>query len=186
MLFLVAALVSLSASAASYSTSISSPNGLYQGDTLISANGKYRLMLQHDGNLVVSRIADNALIWANYGFGATVAVVQPDGNFVAYDASGTAVWNSGTWGQAGTGPMTVRLYLEDDGALRLYNTGGSKIWSTLPDSSCPDGSKMMLYPVCVYSVYPNYTVPVPACSYSDAITSARQSYGPYVYGGVCR
>ncbi|OJH40029.1 hypothetical protein BON30_13250 [Cystobacter ferrugineus] len=143
MMFLVAALVSLNASAASYTRSISSPNGLYQGDMIISQNGQYRLLLQHDGNLVVSRIADNALVWANYAFGTTAVIVQPDGNFVAYDTNGAAVWNTGTWGKAGTGSMPVRLYLEDNGSLALYNTSGSLLWSTAgvqPQPYCGDGT----------------------------------------------
>jgi hypothetical protein len=142
MMFLVAALVSLNASAASYTRSISSPGGLYQGDTLISQSGEYRMLLQSDGNLVVSRISDNALVWANYAYGTVLVVVQPDGNFVAYDTNGTAVWNTGTWGKAGTGSMPVRLYLEDNGALTLYNTSGSLIWSTpgvQPPAYCGDG-----------------------------------------------
>jgi hypothetical protein len=142
MMFLVAALVSLNASAASYTRSISSPSGLYQGDTLISQSGEYRMLLQSDGNLVVSRISDNALVWANYAYGTVLVVVQPDGNFVAYDTNGTAVWNTGTWGKAGTGSMPERLYLEDNGALTLYNTSGSLIWSTpgvQPPAYCGDG-----------------------------------------------
>lgn len=183
-LFLVAILMSLNASAASYSTTIYAPNGLYQGDTLISANGKYRLMLQHDGNLVVSRIADNAVIWANYAFGTTLVVVQPDGNFVAYNTSTNptaAVWNSGTWGQAGTGPSPVHLVLYDDGSLKLWNTSGSQIWSTLADTSCPGGAKQQLFTVCVGD---RFTTVIPACSWSDALTFALQ-YGTYVYAGYC-
>jgi hypothetical protein len=143
MMFLVAALVSLNASAASYTKTIYSPNGLYQGDMLFSQNGQFRLMLQHDGNLVLSRVADNGLVWANYAFGTTVAVVQPDGNFVAYNASAVAVWNTQTGGRAGTGSNPVRLDLEDTGVLRLYNTSGVQIWTTAvvvpPAPYCGDG-----------------------------------------------
>ncbi|QRN93218.1 hypothetical protein JRI60_28920 [Archangium violaceum] len=143
MMFLVAALVSLNASAASYTRSISSPNGLYQGDMLISQNGQYRMLLQGDGNLVVSRISDNSLVWANYAYGTTVVIVQPDGNFVAYNTSTsptTAVWNTQTGGKAGTGSTPVTLYLEDNGTLKLYNTSGSLIWTTaVVQPYCGDG-----------------------------------------------
>ncbi|WP_167594326.1 hypothetical protein [Corallococcus coralloides] len=103
------------------------------GDTLISSNGNYRLLLQHDGNLVVSRIADNGLIWANYKLGATVVVVQGDTNFVAYDdrtSPATVIWHTGT----GVSPFTgATLRLHDDGALRLYNGLGTQVWSTPVD-----------------------------------------------------
>lgn len=137
MLCLVAALVSVSASAASYTGSITNDGGLRMGDTLISSNGKYRLLLQHDGNLVVSRIADNGLIWANYGFGATVAIVQGDTNFVAYNdttSPATVIWYTGT----GASPFTgATLRLHDDGALRLYNGNGTQVWNTPADPQTP-------------------------------------------------
>ncbi|MET0404399.1 MAG: hypothetical protein ABW123_18450 [Cystobacter sp.] len=185
-MFLVAALMSFSASAATY-TRLIAPEGLNQGDMLVSANGKYRALLQNDGNLVVSRLVDNALVWANYAYGTTFVVVQPDGNFVAYNTSthpATAPWNSQTAGKAGAGPMPVSLSLANDGSLVLRGTGGSEIWKSPPDFTCPGGVKMTLFPFCF--IRTNSTLSIPGCSYSDASDYAWSTYGNNVYPGVCR
>ncbi len=59
--------------------------------------------------------------------GSLSFVHQGDGNVVAYDAGrgGSAVWSSGTSGQA-----TDALVMQGDGNLVLYAPGGRPIWSS--------------------------------------------------------
>jgi hypothetical protein len=49
--------------------------------------------------------------------------MQGDGNLVVYSAAGTALWNSGTYGNAG-----ASLVLNDGGTLEIVDQG-TVIWS---------------------------------------------------------
>jgi hypothetical protein len=98
---------------------------LNPGGWITSPNGRYKLIYQNDGNLVL--YAGSQALWnsATYGRSAGRAVMQPDGNLVVYDASNRAVWNSNTWGNPG-----ARLALQDDGNLVIYDTSGRALWSS--------------------------------------------------------
>jgi LysM repeat protein len=62
--------------------------GLKPGDALTSQNGRYRLELQSDGNLVLT--APTGLAWDSdtRGKGTATAELQTDGNFVLYTQRG--------------------------------------------------------------------------------------------------
>lgn len=101
---------------------------------IVSNNGRYQLVLQSDGNLVLyglkGRVPGGAT-WATGtdGKGGTLAVLQSDGNFVLYGPSGRvsggALWGSGTDGKGGTS-----LVMQDDGNLVIYRADGSPVWGT--------------------------------------------------------
>jgi hypothetical protein len=86
-------------------------------DQLVSANGKVKLVMQGDGNLVLYRTDNNQALWASNTWQKPVdhAVMQADGNLVCYDRAGKAYWAAGTWGHAGAYAM-----LQDDGNLVIY------------------------------------------------------------------
>lgn len=65
-------------------------------DQLVSNNGKTRLIMQADGNLVLYR-NDGKALWASdtWGKPVNVAIMQDDGNFVCY-APGVAYWSTDT------------------------------------------------------------------------------------------
>ena len=72
---------------------------LYVGQELDTANRKYRLVLQGDGNLVLYDSNYHPLWYSRTdGRGTSNLVVQPDGNLVIYSAGG-ATWASNTVGQ---------------------------------------------------------------------------------------
>jgi hypothetical protein len=91
-----------------------------------SANGNYRLVLQTDGNLVLYTKSSQAL-WSTKtnGKGATRFVIQSDGNLVLYTSANQSVWSSKTNGKGGT-----KLVIQDDGNLVLLNGSGTSVWST--------------------------------------------------------
>jgi len=99
------------------------------GDALISSNGRYKLVLQGDGNLVIYN-GNNQGIWTagTWGMSINRAVMQHDGNFVAYDNNGSARFSSNTWRQVGS-----RLVMQSDGNLVIYQKGiarwGSNTWN---------------------------------------------------------
>ncbi|MFQ1004268.1 fibronectin type III domain-containing protein [Modestobacter sp. SSW1-42] len=98
---------------------------LFPGEELRSANGRYSLEMQQDGNLVV--YADDIRpLWHTHKWRpGTELDLQYDGNLVAYGTDGFDVWNSGTFGN-----RYSRLVIQDDGNLVLYGADGRPLWFT--------------------------------------------------------
>src|SRR5215208_92052 len=73
---------------------------LLAGESLTSAEGRYELAYQTDGNLVLYDGATGVALWWTGTVGEVPgeAVMQGDGNFVVYNAEGTPLWWSGTAG----------------------------------------------------------------------------------------
>jgi hypothetical protein len=100
---------------------------LAQDEALISPEGKYRLIMQGDGNLVVYRtecgIRPECATWqsaTSRETGKYVLAMQSNGNLVIYSgtrgALGGGIWNSHTdWGHG-----EYWLVLQDDGNLVVY------------------------------------------------------------------
>lgn len=99
--------------------------GLYPHQSLISCNGRYRLQLQGDGNLVFTDQQTNSVLWASgtVGNAADVMVMQGDGNLVIYDIKGDPLWASNTAGKPG-----LKLKLFNSGSLKLYDGAWGTPW----------------------------------------------------------
>jgi len=95
------------------------------GQSITSSDGRYRLIMQDDGNLVLYSI--NRPLWSSRTDGkpVTKATMQNDGNLVLYDAQGRPYWSSGTAGRG-----TSSLVMQGDGNLVIYDTGGQPTWSS--------------------------------------------------------
>lgn len=90
-----------------------------------SCDGRYSLVMQGDGNLVLYRAGVALWNTQTVGRGGAALVMQNDGNLVMYqNGTGKAVWNTGTAGHAG-----ATLAVQDDGNVVLYD-GGKALWST--------------------------------------------------------
>jgi hypothetical protein len=96
---------------------------LHEGEALHSSDGRYDLLMQTDGNLVL--YDHGTAIWSTNTLGnpGSSLVMQGDGNLVVYRPNGTAIWNTNTWGTAAD-----RLVLYDDGDLVLLDPTGQVIW----------------------------------------------------------
>ncbi len=100
---------------------------LHAGDYLESSDGRFRLIYQYDGNLVLYDTAGVPL-WASGTDGTSTGAVamQTDGNLVMYDAGSGPVWTSeGSYGHPG-----AYLVLQMDGNLVIYDTDGTPLWAT--------------------------------------------------------
>jgi outer membrane protein assembly factor BamB len=98
------------------------------GDQLLSVNGRARLAMQSDGNLVLYRTDTGAALWSTGTAGKPVthALMQTDGNFVLYNSNNSvAYWNAGTFGHPG-----ASLQLQDDANLAILNQNGTLLWQT--------------------------------------------------------
>ena len=106
-------------------SSLSADQSLTANQRLVSDDGRYQLIMQSDGNLVLYS-PYRALWWTGTnGRGATRAVMQHDGNLVLYDAQSRAVWYTRTDGNSNAG-----LALQSDGNLVVYNPQGRPLWYT--------------------------------------------------------
>jgi len=93
---------------------------LYKGESLKSANGRFELTLQNDGNLVLYE--KGKAIWSSEtnGKNAKKLVMQSDGNLVLYGPNGP-IWATNT-----SGNRNAYLMLQNDGNLVIYKA----VWST--------------------------------------------------------
>lgn len=98
---------------------------LKRGESLVSKNGKYRLTMQHDGNLVAYN--EEKPFWDTKTVDGSIFIVQVDGNTVLYDSAGKAVWESRSHGR-GNGPY--KLTVEDDQNIVCYHSNSRPMWTT--------------------------------------------------------
>jgi len=98
---------------------LKSLQNLTPGRSISSCDGRFKLLLQLDGNLVIYQ--GSRAIWASGTVNQRVAQVlmQHDGNLVEYTALGKAVWSSDTAGNYG-----AFIRLQDDGILSLIGSKG--------------------------------------------------------------
>jgi hypothetical protein len=101
---------------------------LTTGQELVSSNGKARLVLQSDGNLVLRRVDTGAALWASNTVGKPMALVrmQADGNVAGYSTDGSVFyWDTKTAYNPG-----ASLVLRDDGNLVVVAANGAQLWAT--------------------------------------------------------
>ena len=98
---------------------------LSAGQSITSANGRYTLIMQGDGNLVL--YASNSPLWSSgtNGNSGAYAVMQTDGNFVIYGPGGPAIWASGTWGD-----YNAEIRMQCDGNLVIYTPSNVPVWDS--------------------------------------------------------
>jgi hypothetical protein len=111
---------------------IASQTKLNSGDYIKSPDGRYTLVMQSDGNLVLYS-ADGTPLWTSGTGGqpGSYALMQNDGNFVVYNAGNVPLWWSGTWSK---GASTLKL--QNDGNLVLYrNSDNSITWQTMTQTN---------------------------------------------------
>lgn len=98
---------------------------IYRGQQLYSPNGKYRAILQPDGNFVL--YSPNRALWSSATCGKPVKslAMQSDGNLVLYTENSQALWHSHTWTRG-----VSRLTMQDDGNLVVYNSSNVATWNT--------------------------------------------------------
>ncbi len=105
--------------------SLQSTQQLLSGDSLESSNGRYRLYLQADGNVVLRDQQTSQALWSSQtnGSAAIRLKLQGDGNLVLRSADDASLWSSKTAGSGAT-----RLVLNSDGSLALYGANGP-VWA---------------------------------------------------------
>jgi len=98
---------------------------LNPGQSVVSPNGQYNLVMQSDGNLVLYVVGERPL-WdtSTWGHPGAYAVMRTDGNLVVY-GSGRALWASGTSGNPGAG-----VNVQSDANVVVYSNYGRALWDS--------------------------------------------------------
>ena len=102
-----------------------SGEALASGQKRVSADGRFQLEYQADGDLVLTHVGVGVLWQSGTKSAPGNAQMQLDGNLVVYDASGAPLWATGTGGHPG-----AWLVLQTDGNAILHGTDGTPLWAT--------------------------------------------------------
>lgn len=92
--------------------------------SITSPDGRFRLLMQGDGNLVLYE--GNSALWSSQtnGSGASLAAFGLDCRLAVY-AGGVAQWSSGATANTG-----CNLALQNDGNLVIYSPSSSPVWAS--------------------------------------------------------
>jgi hypothetical protein len=103
---------------------------LFDGSALVSPSGRYRLVLQSDGNLVL--YWEGQPLWnsGTRGDAPDHLVMQNDGNLVLYQGL-DVLWDSRSGG--GARSNAYYLNLQNDGSAVVYSPADKPIWTTNTD-----------------------------------------------------
>jgi uncharacterized protein YjdB len=138
----------------------------WQLTQLTSNDGRFTLSYQADGNLVLRQGA--SLRWAAGTNGVGYALMQGDGNLVAYTSAGTVQWQSGTWGHDGS-----FLRLENNGQAVIYSPTGAPLWTAGTNDGSPSSEGVASGPTTSDLGPPGDATPISgvenALSFVDAI-----------------
>ncbi|WP_327072861.1 hypothetical protein OG196_09425 [Kitasatospora purpeofusca] len=88
-----------------------------------------QLVMQADGNLVLTSLRSGQAIWSSntQDHPGAWATMQDDGNFAVYDTEYNALWSSQTWAGDNSGYFAV---VQDDGKFAVYAPGWDPKWAT--------------------------------------------------------
>ncbi|MFF9147249.1 tyrosinase family protein [Streptomyces sp. NPDC014861] len=94
------------------------------GDSIGSGDGRYRLVYETDGNLVLYQDGERTPRWSSgtQRRAPGMCVMQMDGDLTIDDADGQRVWSLGTDGHGN------RLRLTEEGALEVSGLSGEVAW----------------------------------------------------------
>ncbi len=109
----------------SYVNTILQPGKLLRGQWLETADRRFKMVLQSDGNLVL--YSPTKAVWSTLTNGSTAAylAMQQDGNLVLYDANDRPLWQSATNDRG-----ISALALQQDGNLVVYQGMVVPTWNT--------------------------------------------------------
>lgn len=105
--------------------SMAAGTALLPGQSRSSADGRFSLTYQADGNLVLYLFGTP--VWSSNTFGSPgQAAMQTDGNFVINNSSFTPIWHTNTSGHPG-----AFLAVQSDGNVVIYTSGiNTALWAS--------------------------------------------------------
>ncbi|KAF9260774.1 mannose recognizing lectin [Marasmius fiardii PR-910] len=108
-----------------YGSTLPEQGVIGRGYGLISDTGRVEFRVTQSGNLELY-LDGSRKLWSFDNKNASFVKMQTDGNCVAYQGDGTAVWHTATNGS----DHPYALVCQNDGNLVLYAKGGRAVWHT--------------------------------------------------------
>ncbi len=98
---------------------------LHPGESLLSGNNHYKLIMQHDGNLVFYRVVDNVPLWSTntWGRNGAQAFMTQSGPVILYNDA--VIWALDV--PSGSAP---KLVAQSDGNLVVYTSTDVAHWAS--------------------------------------------------------
>jgi hypothetical protein len=115
---------------------------LAQGQSLISTNGNWMMLMQNDGNLVITDLKANKPTWSVYGNKFTTRskgkgpyslCLDKEGILTITNSEKQFLWKSDTAGK-GVGPF--KLVMRDDGYIELRDSRDVQTWANAYFKTC--------------------------------------------------
>lgn len=115
-------------------TTLRAGETLRPGQSRHAGNHRVRLVMQQDGNLVLSG-RGSRLLWSSQTSGnrGAVASMTRDGRLVVRAGKGRTLYTSGV-PRNGANARRSRLVLQNDGNAVIYARGGAALWSARADA----------------------------------------------------
>lgn len=132
---------------------ISTTRSLRSGQCLSSPSGRYRAIMQTDGNFVIYKMHDNTVMWNSKtaGYNGANLKLNRDGSV---DVGSKKVIASTPYG----GSRTHTLTLDNNGRIIVRDDRGLQTWTSYPDSIQAANSAypygILVYNGAVYSIQP--------------------------------
>merc|ERR1719424_661808 len=105
---------------------------------IASPNGRFHLVAQNDGNIVLydgREFEAKSAIWAsntdNKGSAPFKLAMQKDGHLVMYDKDNKSTWATGVYGKGAAGHFAQ---MQDDGNFVVYDGANKPMWCTRTDN----------------------------------------------------
>jgi hypothetical protein len=147
-------------------------SSLLPGESLTSTLGRYRLLYQSDGNLVLYDGVSGTARWTSNTAGTSAgrAHMQSDGNFVVYDAQENNRWTTSTGGNT-----NAHIVIQNDGNLVVYSADGRALWFSGPieDTAPPTETNLLRSPYLALATDTSQTI----CWRSDVASDSRVQFG---------
>ncbi|MEV0615190.1 hypothetical protein AB0I81_17845 [Nonomuraea sp. NPDC050404] len=104
---------------------LSSGDVLRPGQTIKSANGRYTLIQQEEGNAVLYDGRRSLFTTPTAGHPGARSIMQKEGNWVVVDRNDKALWSTKTAGNPG-----AWLAVSDDGRVIIYSSDNKPLWTS--------------------------------------------------------
>ncbi|NRQ36877.1 hypothetical protein HII36_34315 [Nonomuraea sp. NN258] len=112
-------------SSTAYFGKLPSGHVLRAGQWVQSANGRYKLIQQDEGNAVLYDGRTSLFTTPTAGHPGARSVMQREGNWVVYDRNDKALWTTKTAGNPG-----AWLAVQNDGQIVIYSRDNKPLWSS--------------------------------------------------------
>jgi GH24 family phage-related lysozyme (muramidase) len=165
-------------------TIVANAGSIGSGQSILSPNGKWKLAMQADGNLVERSVASGRALWTSKTPNHTGArlLMRADGVLAIVASNGAVVWSTPTYGVKG-----ARLTLGDDANVIVIGLSNEPWWANgvatsssarVPASQLHTSSQQ----ITLTKMYEGLVATAP---YANSGGNCTVGYGHFLHYGAC-